>query len=391
MATARLRAPRITSIDFLRGLVIVIMALDHVRDYTSNARFDLLDPDETSMALYLTRWITNFCAPVFIFLAGTSAGFQRLAGKSPAELAKFLLTRGLWLVFLEVTVIFFGWTFLPPLGVAFLQVMWAIGVSMIVLAALVRLPTAAIAAFGLALVLGHNLFDGVGPRPYTQAESAGDIVAMLLHSPGFMGEPFRSPFVAYPLVPWIGVMALGYVAADMFRWPEEKRRRWLLIGGGAMIAGFLALRGANFYGDPAPWRLHDTLLKTVMSFLDTQKYPPSLSFLLMTLGPAAIVLALAEKWRGRVFDVFVNFGRVPLFFYVTHIYLAHFVGVALALAQGFDPLQTLLLLFNAPEGFGVGLAGVYAFWFFVVAALYPACLWFARVKKRSSKWWMAYL
>lgn len=381
---------RIDSIDFLRGLVIVIMALDHVRDFTTAARIDPLDPNETNLALYATRWITHFCAPVFVFLAGVSAGLQRFAGKPAPELSKFLLTRGLWLIFLELTVIFVGWTFLPPLGVAFLQVIWAIGVSMVILAALVRLPVAAIAAFGLALVVGHNLFDGVGPEPFSQAQGAGDVALMLLHSPGFVGEPFRGPFIAYPIVPWAGVMALGFVAAAMFRWPETRRRKWLLVGGAALIALFLILRAGNFYGDPSGWTARETAIKSVMSFLNTTKYPPSLLFLMMTLGPAAIILALAENWRGRAFDFFVTFGRVPLFFYVLHIYLAHLIGVALGLYQGHDLFSLTIVMFNPPEGFGVGLPGVYAFWLLVVAMLYPACRWFAGVKRRSTKWWMAY-
>ncbi|MFZ5615917.1 MAG: DUF1624 domain-containing protein [Pseudomonadota bacterium] len=390
MSAAAASRPRIDSIDFLRGLVIIIMALDHVRDFTTAARIDPLDPAQTNLALYLTRWITNFCAPVFVFLAGASAGFQRHAGKSSGELSKFLLTRGLWLIFLELTVIFAGWTFLPPLGVAFLQVIWAIGVSMAILSALVRLPVAAVAAFGAALVAGHNLFDGLGPQPFTQAANAGEAFAMLLHSPGFIGEPFHGPFVAYPIIPWVGVMALGFAFADIYRWPEAERRKWLLIGGGAVIAAFLILRGINLYGDAAKWTTFDTPMKTAMSFFNTTKYPPSLLFLLMTLGPALIALALAEKWRGRLFDAIVVFGRVPLFFYVLHIYLAHLIGVGLGLAQGVKFEQLLILIFNPPQGFGVGLPGVYAFWALVVVALYPACRWFAGVKKRSKSWWMSY-
>lgn len=384
------QSTRITSIDFLRGLVIVIMALDHVRDFTTNARIDPLNPDQTNLALYLTRWITHFCAPVFVFLAGTSAGLLRHAGKSSVELSKFLLTRGIWLIFLELTVVFIGWTFLPPLGVAFLQVIWVIGVSMVILSALVRLPIAAIAAFGLALVAGHNLFDGFGPAPFAQARNAGDILAMLLHSPGFVGGFGQGPFIAYPIIPWVGVMALGYVAADLFRLPDEKRRRYLFVGGGALIAGFLILRGVNVYGDAAKWAAYDTTLKTAMSFFNTTKYPPSLLFLMMTLGPAAIVLASAEKWSGRLHDVFVTFGRVPLFFYVLHIYVAHLVGASLGVVQGHKPTEMFLIVFNPPEGFGVSLPGVYAFWLLVVAALYPACRWFAGVKQRSTKWWMSY-
>lgn len=381
---------RIDSIDFLRGLVIVIMALDHVRDFTTNVRFDPLDPEQTSLALYLTRWITNFCAPVFVFLAGASAGLQRNSGKSQAELSMFLLTRGLWLIFLELTVVFVGWTFAPPLGVAFLQVIWVIGVSMIILAALVWAPAFLIAAFGLALVAGHNLFDGFGPPPFSQAAGVSDAVLMLLHSPGFIGAPFQGPFIAYPIVPWVGVMALGFVFADIFRLDAVRRRKRLLAAGGALIAGFFLLRGVNLYGDPAQWTAQGSFLKSAMSFFNTTKYPPSLLFLMMTLGPAAIVLANAEKWRGALYDALVLFGRVPLFFYILHIYLAHLAGAALALSQGYGLTDAMFLLFKPPAGFGVGFPGVYAFWALVVVTLYPACRWFAGVKRRSRKWWMSY-
>jgi uncharacterized membrane protein len=385
------KAPRIQSIDFLRGVVIVIMALDHVRDYTTVARIDPLDPAVTDGALYLTRWITNFCAPVFVFLAGTSAGLQRRAGKSSADLSRFLLSRGLWLIFLELTVVLFGWKFnFQPM--VFLQVIWAIGASMIILAALVRLPLAATAAFAAVLIVGHHLLDGVQiPVDFASPASApGAILWSVLHqtAPLQIGPFFV--FLAYPLVPWVGVMAAGYVAVELYAAPPEARRRRLIAAGAAMIALFVLLRATNFYGDPAPWAAFDSATKTAMSFFNTTKYPPSLSFLLMTLGPALILLALAERWRGRAIEFFVVFGRVPLFFYVIHIYAAHLAAVALGSAQGHPPSAMMVVFFNFPPDYGVGLSGVYAIWIAVVAALFPLCLWFGRVKRRSKAWWMAY-
>lgn len=384
------KRPRIDSVDFLRGLVIVVMALDHVRDYTTAVRFDPLDLTQSDAALFLTRWITHFCAPVFVFLAGTSAGFQAAAGKSKAELARFLATRGLWLIFLELTIIYVGWTFnFTPS--AFLQVIWAIGASMIVLAGLVFLPVWAISAFAAVLILGHNAFDAVSAAQFAAPTTgAGPVAWMFLHHMGFTLIGPAPVFVAYPLVPWVGVMALGYVFAGVYRMGEGERRTFLLRAGLAAIAAFAILRGFNIYGDPQPWSAQSGPLKSALSFVNTSKYPPSLLFLLMTLGPAMIVLALAERWRGAVHDFFVAFGRVPLFFYVVHIYLAHAAAVALAVAQGFPATALLVHFLFLPQGYGYGLGVVYLVWFALIAALYPACLWFGRLKKRSRAWWMSY-
>jgi uncharacterized membrane protein len=384
------KGPRIDSVDFLRGLVIVVMALDHVRDYVTSVRFDPLDLTQTNAALFLTRWITHFCAPVFVFLAGTSAGLQAAAGKTKSELARFLLTRGLWLIFLELTVIYFGWTFnFTPS--AFLQVIWAIGVSMIVLAGLIFLPIPAIAAVAAILILGHNAFDAVSaPQFAAPTTGAGPVAWMFLHHMGFTQAGPVAVFVAYPLVPWVGVMALGYVFAGLYRMGEAERGTLLVRAGLVAFAAFAALRGFNIYGDPQPWSAQSGALKTALSFVNTSKYPPSLLFLLMTLGPSLIVLAFAERWRGAIHDFFVAFGRVPLFFYVIHIYLAHAAAAALAVGQGF-PAQSLFVHFLfLPQGYGYGLGVVYLVWFAVVAALYPACVWFGRVKKRSRAWWMSY-
>ena len=382
---------RIDSIDFLRGLVIVIMALDHVRDYVTNVRFDPLDPDQTNALLYFTRWITHFCAPVFVFLAGTAGGFQRQKGKSVGELSRFLLTRGLWLIFLELTVVLFGWKFnFQPLF--FLQVIWAIGASMVVLAGLVFLPLRAIAAIGAVMILGHNLLDGFSAPVGFNAPATAlpDILWVILHqqAPIQIGPVFI--FLAYPLIPWIGVMALGYAFAEFYARGETSRRSLLLKIGLGATAAFLILRGVNIYGDPTPWTSYDTLLKTAMSFFNVQKYPPSLIFLLMTLGPAMIVLSFAERWKGAVYDIFVTFGRVPLFFYVIHIYVAHLAAVGLAVAQGHPASSLMVFFFFFPPDYGVGLGGVYLIWIFVVAALYFPCKWFAGVKQRSKKWWLAY-
>ncbi len=387
---AAARQPRIQSVDFLRGLVIVIMAIDHVRDYVTNVRIDALDLDQTNEALFFTRWITHFCAPAFIFLAGTSAGFQAQSGKSRNELAMFLLTRGLWLIFLELTVVYFGWTF-NFLPAAFLQVIWAIGVSMIALAGLIYLPVPAIAAIGGLMVTGHNAFDGLGTASFNAPTTgAANILWMFLHQQGFTLLGPVPIFVAYPLIPWIGVMALGYVFAGLYRKPEEERRRLIFRLGLAMIGAFILMRGFNVYGEPAPFRAQESFARTLMSFVNTDKYPPSLLFLLMTLGPAFLILSFAGKCRGPIHDFFVTFGRVPLFFYVAHIYVVHAIAVGLAMAQGFEAKALFTMFLFLPEGYGYGLPVVYLVWLSVIAFMYPACLWFAGVKKRSRQWWMSY-
>ncbi|HET6344285.1 MAG TPA: heparan-alpha-glucosaminide N-acetyltransferase domain-containing protein, partial [Myxococcota bacterium] len=296
--------------DLLRGLVMVIMVLDHVRAYFTNAHFDPTDMSRTDLALFGTRWITHYCAPVFVFLAGASAwiaGTRRTRG----ELSRFLLTRGLWLVFLEFTVITFGWYFTTNLAIgAVAQVIWAIGASMVVLAALVHLPRAGVAGFGGALVLGHNLLDGLTPDRFGALAD----LWRALHVPGNLET--LPVFMHYPLVPWIGVMALGYAAGPSIFAQDARAGRRLALAGAALIAAFIVLRALDGYGDHSH-RVHEggaALL--VMSFLNTTKYPPSLLYLLMTLGPALVALAAFRHARGPVAGFFVTFGRVPFLFYV---------------------------------------------------------------------------
>ena len=376
--TAPVRA-RIDSIDLLRGLVMVLMALDHVRDYFSSVRFDPLDLEQTSAALFLTRWITHFCAPVFVLLAGTGA--YRYGRRVPRPvLARFLWTRGLWLVFLELTVVHFAWTFqMPWAGPQFLQVIWAIGWSMVLLAALVWLPLPAIAAFGLVVIAGHNAFDAVTPEPL----GAFGPWWTLLHVQASLGWAE----VYYPLIPWVGVMAAGYALGAAYDLEPPVRRRRLLGLGGALLGLFAVLRVPNLYGDLHPWVAQDGALFTFLAVINAHKYPPSLAFLLLTLAPALIALALLEPARGRVAGWLVTIGRVPLSFYVLHIALAHALARLAALALGLDYGQK----HDGPGSWGFGLPVVYAVWALVVLLLYPACRWFAALKARRRDWWLSYL
>lgn len=374
---------RVRSIDILRGLVMVLMALDHVRDFFTDARFDPLDLSQTSAPLFLTRWITHFCAPTFVFLAGVSAHLMSRRC-TRAELSRFLFTRGLWLVVLEVTLMSFVWTFNIRYDHGlFLQVIWAIGVSMIVLAALIHLPVPEIAAYSIVMILGHNLLDGIEP----QSLGVWAPLWSLLH----VSESIPHAFVAYPLIPWIAVMSLGYCAGALFEIDQRRRTQWLVCLGAASLALFVLLRTSNVYGDPADWTLQDTTLRTLLSFVNLQKYPPSLQYLLLTLGTGSLLLAAFESARGKVSEVLRTFGRVPLFFYVLHIALAHLVAGVIAFAMGFgtallggDPAMQ-------PQDWGFGLPVVYLAWLLVVATLYPACRWFAAVKRRRDDWWLSYL
>jgi uncharacterized membrane protein len=376
---------RLDHVDLLRGLVMVIMVLDHVRAYFTNAHFDPTDLTRTDLALFGTRWITHFCAPVFVFLAGASAW---IAGtrRTPGELSRFLLTRGAWLVFLEFTVITFAWYFTAELAVGLVaQVIWAIGASMVVLAGLVHLPRLAVAGFGAALVLGHNLFDGIAP------EQLGALAPLwrALHVPGQL--EVLPVIMLYPLIPWLGLMALGFAAGPFIFAQDAKAGRRLAFAGAALIAAFVLLRALDGYGDPAH-RLHEggaALL--LMSFLNTTKYPPSLLYLLMTLGPALVALAAFRRARGPLADVFVTFGRVPFLFYVAHLYLVHALAVAAGVAQGFPASAIRTVSLRLPADYGFGLPVVYAVWLGVVAVLYPICRRYAEIKARSRAWWLSYL
>lgn len=377
---------RLQSIDFLRGLVMVIMALDHVRNYFTDARFDPLDLEQGDAALFLTRWITHFCAPIFVFLAGTSAGLMA-ATRSKSDLSKFLLSRGLWLIFIEAVVITFGWTFQPITNTIILQVIWAIGVSMIVMAGLIWLPRWAIAAFGLVIVFGHNILDyglfpaSQGPSPFWHT----------LHNQTFTLDLGVPTFLAYPLLPWIGVMPLGYLLAGIYTESAEDRRGLLLRLGIASILVFFALRALGLYGEPKAFETKDSLLHTILAFVDTSKYPPSLLFLMMTLGPGLIILALAERWSGRFHDWMVTFGRVPFFYYVLHIYAIH-VGAMLATELTGHGWQVGAgPFFQYPADYGFSVQIVWVFWIALVVLLYPACKWFAGVKARRKDWWLSYL
>ena len=392
------RSYRLPSIDILRGLVIVIMALDHCRDFLMVASAqDPMAGSDIPPGLFFTRWITHFCAPVFVFLAGTSAGLMT-SRRTPREIGRLLFTRGLWLVFVEALIVSNGWTFSPggiePLGgryLVVLQVIWALGASMIVLGAAQFLGRGACLGLGAVIVLGHNLLDPVWPHVARDSLDAPLWIGLHSRMQAAFGPVFVN--VAYPVLPWTGVMLLGFGASLLFERPPPERSRLLLRVGVAVTLAFLLVRGIDAYGESRAWHWQPGgILDTVMSFLNTTKYPPSLDYLLMTLGPAAIFLSFAERMRGAVAGVLSTIGRAPFAFYVAHIYLIHLVSIGLGAAQGFDPAKFLtLFVFYPKEGYGVPLAGVYVFWLLVVAALYPLSAAVARLKARRRDWWLGYL
>jgi len=352
---------------------------------------------------------------VFVFLAGTGAYLQLARGKSKRELSRFLISRGFWLIVLEVTVVraaaFFN---LDPRFILFLQVIWVIGFSMIVLAALIHLPLKITAGFGLLMIAIHNFFDRYPATPWRGPQSPvptwGAKLWMLLHQPGIfpIGPRFPSPlvFILYPLIPWIGVMAAGYALGALYSKDANVRKRWLLIIGSAATLSFIVIRAIDKYGEPQHWLRQRNIVFTILSFINTTKYPPSLDYLLMTLGPAIIALAFFESGRNTVTaaaqsagswirSFFVTFGRVPLFYYVLQWVTAHTIAVVLHTAFG-KPVHWLFQtpvdwFSNPPKGNGFSLVVVYLSWIGGVLLLYPLCKWFAGVKARRSDWWLSYL
>ena len=394
---APVRGYRLAGIDILRGLAIALMAIDHVRDYFMvGGEVDPMANPDIGAAVFFTRWITHFCAPVFVFLAGTSAGLMTTR-RSPQALGVFLVTRGLWLIAVEWFVVSTAWSFapwgLPQMGglvVVPMQVIWAIGASMIVLAGAQFLGQRACLIIGGVILLGHNLLDAVWPATGGLFDTSSPAWTALHAQTGVRLGPFHLAFV-YPLLPWIGVMLAGFGTSRLFQEPPDRRDARLLAWGLAAIAAFVVLRGAGLYGDPNPWQSQAGSISTVIDFLNVTKYPPSVIFLLMTLGPAAILCAYAGRLPDMVRQPLMVFGRVPFAFYVAHLYLIHALAVAFGAMLGFDARQFLTFSFFFPEGYGVGLPGVYLAWLLVIAMLYPLCKWVAAVKGRRQDWWLSYL
>lgn len=389
VALTRAGALRLDAIDLLRGLVIVLMVLDHVRDFVHAPAF-LFDPTDltrTHPLLFMTRWVTHLCAPTFVFLAGVSIFMQRANGKAPAALSRFLLTRGLWLIVLEFTIIGFGFNWGPPL--AFAQVIWAIGASMVLMSLIVRLPASAVLGLGAAIVVGHQLvasaIDVSQLGSWTQAW-------FFTMQPG--PTLFLRGFIPYPAIPWFGVMCLGYGLGFIFRQEPEQRRRSVLMLALSFLAAFVVLRAINAYGDPAPWSGQSSPVMTVLSFINVSKYPPSLMYVLVTLGVSMLLFLALDKLAAPLQKFLLAFGRTSLFTYVVHVYVVHSLALLVGVLGGVSAsyyFDFLARFGGATEGYGYDLPIVYATWLAVVLMLYPLSSWFARVKRERRDWWLSYL
>ena len=380
--------PRLVSIDLLRGLVMVLMTLDHTRGFFSNVGFSALDLSQSNIPLFLTRWVTHLCATSFIFIAGTGAFLSLQRGKTKAELTRFLLIRGLWLICLELTVVSWAWTFYPGIFVA--GVLWVIGWSMIFLALLIQLPISTMTIFGVILIVGHNLFDGV------QAEQLGNfgwIWSFLHQQTMFSPLPGIRFVLAYPLIPWVGVMSCGYAFGYILTKQKTQRLHWLKNLGWGLFFSFVVIRGINIYGDPEPWSVQSTFVTTVLSFINCQKYPPSLLYLLITLGIFFLILYVFESKRLPILNPLLIFGKVPLFFYIIHIWLIHFAAIGLALPKyGLQAITLPYLLSSAmPDDYGYSLHHVYVLWIIMLIMLYPLCYWFINYKSKHKYWWLKFL
>jgi uncharacterized membrane protein len=387
-ATAGTTRRRIDSVDVVRGIVMILMALDHTRDFFGS-RVDPVNVATTTLPLFLTRWVTHVCAPTFFLLTGTGAALS-LGRKTTRELSRFLVTRGLWLIFLEAVVVrSLGLQFNFDYNTTILEVIWALGWSMVALAAFVWLPKRGIAVVSLALIAGHNLLDGV---------RSTNPVWIFLHRPGFLvPPPGHVVFVAYPIIPWIGVTAIGFVLGGIYTWEQPRRRAFLLRLAMALPCAFVVLRFANVYGDPFRWSVQPTATHTLISFMNATKYPPSLLFLLMTLGFTMFGLYAFDGGVPRVLRPALVFGRVPLFYFLVHLPLIHLLVVAIGYARYgslhwfFQSPSLDKYPFEMPPGWGYSLPFVYAMWGLVVISMYPLCAWFARVKARNKSPWLSYL
>lgn len=387
---------RINSIDIMRGLVMVIMALDHARDffYVGGYATDPTNLTATTPALFFTRWITHYCAPTFVFLAGTSI-FLNLQKKNTKEMSMFLLTRGLWLIVLELVVVRFAIVFNFYYDVIFFQVIWVIGAAMVCMAGLIFLNYKTVLAIGLIIVFGHNILDAFRLQPGESFYA----LATILRQSGFVPLTEKnSLFVIYPLIPWLGIMLLGFAFGKLYtgEFKREERTKYLIILGSSAIALFVILRFINLYGDPAPWSVQKDAMFTFMSFVNTTKYPISVLYALMTLGPVLIILALMERVNINFLKPFQVFGRVPMFYYVLHFSLIHLISLLLFMNKTGKSLSEIDFYFNksfggiTTEG-GYSLTITYLLWMAVVLFLYPLCVWYNRYKSTHKHWWLSYV
>jgi len=382
---------RIQSIDMVRGLIMVIMTLDHTRDFLNLPGPAPLDMQNTTVILFFTRWVTHFCAPTFVFLSGVSAclAAQR---RTRGQMSAFLLKRGAWLILSDLLIISFLFSFDVQYHFPVLEVLWATGFGMIVLALLIRAPLPVIGAIAVAIIAGHNLLDGAD---LPKGGLAGDLFTVLLTGKGAL-IPLgtgRFLFAIYAAIPWTGALLLGYVFGQLYKkdYDANKRRRILALSGLGFIALFITLRLINQYGDPAPWAPQRNAIHTLLSFLNASKQTPSLLFMLMTLGPMLLLLSFTEKISNPVTRFFTVYGSVPYAYFITHLAVLRVINVAGALLMGIPLDFSKPTPVWAAPGFGIPLWGVYLCWIAVIALMYFPCQWYMRYKQTHSKWWLSYI
>lgn len=386
---------RIESIDLLRGIVMVLMALDHTRDFFHKGSMvaDATNLATTTPALFFTRILTHYCAPVFVMLTGTSA---YLSGrrKTKKELFNFLFSRGLWLILLEFTLNNFVWWFDISFSVINIQVIWAIGFSMVILSFLIFLPLRWLLTIGIVIVAGHNLLDQIT----MDGTGAGSIAWYLFHQMKEVHFDNRVVFFQYPVLPWIGVMLLGYCLGFLFsdQTDQARRKKWLLALGLSGVLAFILIRGINIYGDSSPWRTQKNGLFTFMSFINVSKYPPSLLYVLMTLSPALLILYATETVKSKLTAFFIVFGQVPLFYYFLHTLVIHLLAILMLIFAGDDWSLMIVTATSITStkwfDYGYALPIVYMIWIFVIAVLYPLCRMYQQYKfAHREKWWLSYL
>lgn len=385
---------RIGSIDMLRGLVMIIMALDHTRDFfhLSAMTADPLDPATTTTGLFFTRWITHFCAPIFVFLSGLSA-YLSAQNKTLAQASGFLFKRGVWLILVEIIIVTLGLTFNPFYNFIILQVIWAIGWSMVLLSLLSRVSYKLVLFTGFVLVFGHDLINYLS-IPQTGAAAVWIKVLFTAFGTVLPLDSTHMVGVFYAILPWTGIMFIGYAAGAWYKkdFSEVTRKKYLLISGMGFIVLFVVLRLNNGYGDPSLRKDYPELLQSIFSFLNTSKYPPSLLYFCMTIGPALVLLSVLEETRNRLTAAISNYGSVPFFYYIIHFYLLHLVLVAAFFLTGHKTSEIIQVPFLfRPVAFGFSLPVVYLIWLAVVAALYRPCVWFKRYKATHNQWWLKYI
>ncbi len=367
---------------------MILMTLDHTRHFFSNVKFAPLDIEQSNLPLFMTRWITHLCATAFIFLAGVSIYLYLQRINNKRKLSSFLVMRGLWLIFLELTIINFAWLFDPTFLTA--GVIWVIGWSMIILALIIQFPMRIVAILGIVLIVGHNLLDGI------QAEVLGNfnfLWSFLHQRQLFEISGDIKLYIVYPLIPWVGVMSVGYVFGQVFAWEKERRLKLLRKLTLSLLIGFIVLRSLNIYGDPYPWSKKSTVLKTLLSFMNCYKYPPSLLYLLITLAIAFGFLYLLERYPLPIFYPLGILGRVPLFFYILHLWVIHLAAILFAFPKyGYQAVTIPYFRSDmSPENYGYDLHHVYVIWILILVILYPLCYWLNNYKSKHKFWWLKFL